>query len=207
MLADPEIDAIYNPLPNDLHVPMTLAAAAAGKHVLCEKPIGLDAADAEKLRAAPDNVIVAEAFMVRYHPQWLRVREIIRSGELGEVRAVHAAFSYFNADPGNIRNKPENGGGAIMDIGCYPITAGRFFFEGEPERVMALVDRDPTFGTDRQASVLADFGNGRQLNFVVSTQLVPYQTFIVFGTKARAEIVIPVNARRIRPRPSSSIPG
>ena len=194
MLADPEIDAIYNPLPNDLHVPMTLAAAAAGKHVLCEKPIGLDAADAEKLRAAPDNVIVAEAFMVRYHPQWLRVREIIRSGELGEVKAVHAAFSYFNADPGNIRNKPENGGGAIMDIGCYPITAGRFFFEGEPERVLALVDRDPTFGIDRQASVLADFGNGRQLNFIVSTQLVPHQKFTVFGTKARVEIVIPVNA-------------
>ena len=194
LLADPEIDAVYNPLPNDLHVPMTLAAAEAGKHVLCEKPIGMDAADAEKLRACQDSVIVTEAFMVRYHPQWLRVREIIRSGELGEVRAVQATFSYFNDDPGNIRNKPENGGGAIMDIGCYPITAGRFFFEGEPERVMALVDRDPEFGTDRQASVMADFGGGRHLDFVVSTQLVPYQKFHVLGTKARAEILIPVNA-------------
>lgn len=194
LLADPEIDAIYNPLPNDLHVPLTLQAAEAGKHVLCEKPIGMDAADAEKLRACPDSVIVTEAFMVRYHPQWLRVREIIRSGELGEVRAVQAAFSYFNADPANIRNKPENGGGAIMDIGCYPITAGRFFFEGEPERVLALIDRDPSFGTDRQASVIADFGDGRHLDFIVSTQLAPYQKFHIMGTKARAEIMIPVNA-------------
>ena len=194
LLADPEIDAIYNPLPNDLHVPWTLEAAKAGKHVLCEKPIGLDTADAERLRACPASVIVTEAFMVRYHPQWLRVREIIRSGELGEVRAIQAAFSYYNADPANIRNKPENGGGGVMDIGCYPITAGRFFFEGEPERVLALIDRDPSFGTDRQASVIADFGNGRHLDFVVSTQLAPYQKFQIMGTKARAEILIPVNA-------------
>jgi predicted dehydrogenase len=194
MLADPEIDAIYNPLPNDMHVDWTLAAAKAGKHVLCEKPIGLDAADAERLKACPDSVIVTEAFMVRYHPQWLRVRELVRSGELGEVRAVQAAFSYYNVDAGNIRNKPENGGGAIMDIGCYPITAGRFFFEGEPKRVLALIDRDAKFGTDRQASVIADFGNGRQLSFVVSTQLAPYQKVNVTGTKARAELVIPFNA-------------
>ncbi len=194
LLADPEIDAIYNPLPNDLHVEWTLKAAQAGKHVLCEKPIGLDAADAERLRAAPDNVLVTEAFMVRYHPQWLRVREMVRSGALGEVRTVQAAFSYFNINPENIRNKPENGGGGMMDIGCYPITAGRFFFEAEPKRVLALIDRDPTFGVDRLASVIADFGGGRQLSFVVSTQLVPYQKVHVFGTKARAEIVIPFNA-------------
>ena len=194
LLADPEIDAIYNPLPNDLHVEWTLKAAQAGKHVLCEKPMGLDAADAERLRAAPDSVIVAEAFMVRYHPQWLRARELARSGALGEVRAVQAAFSYFNVNPENIRNKPENGGGGIMDIGCYPITAGRFFFDAEPKRVLALIDRDPTFGVDRLASIVADFGGGRQLSFVVSTQLVPYQKVHVFGTKARAEIVIPFNA-------------
>lgn len=194
LLADPEIDAIYNPLPNDLHVDWTLKAAKAGKHVLCEKPIGLDAADAERLRDCPDGIIISEAFMVRYHPQWLRVREIIRSGELGEVRAIQAAFSYFNADPANIRNKPENGGGGVMDIGCYPITAGRFFFEGEPERVLALIERDPDFGTDRQASVIADFGNGQHLDFIVSTQLAPYQKFQIMGTKARAEILIPVNA-------------
>ena len=133
LLSDPRSTLSTTPLPNDMHVPWTLAAAKAGKHVLCEKPIGLDAADAEKLDACPDSVIVTEAFMVRYHPQWLRVRELIQSGELGEIRAVQAAFSYFNADPANIRNKPENGGGAVMDIGCYPITAGRFFLRGRAE--------------------------------------------------------------------------
>jgi len=132
--------------------------------------------------------------MVRYHPQWLRVREMVRSGELGEVRAIQAAFSYFNNDGKNIRNSPEAGGGAIMDIGCYPITAGRFLFEDEPLRVAALIDRDPQFKTDRMASVVADFGRGRQLSFIVSTQLCPYQTLNVFGTKARAEIMIPYNA-------------
>ncbi|WP_336080967.1 Gfo/Idh/MocA family protein [Thalassospira sp. CH_XMU1448-2] len=194
LIADPDIDAIYNPLPNHMHVDWTLAATRAGKHVLCEKPVGLNARDAERLRECPKNVLVAEAFMVRYHPQWLRVREMVRSGELGEVRAIQAAFSYFNNDGKNIRNSPEAGGGAIMDIGCYPITAGRFLFEDEPLRVAALIDRDPQFKTDRMASVVADFGRGRQLSFIVSTQLCPYQTLNVFGTKARAEIMIPYNA-------------
>ncbi|MDP2698531.1 Gfo/Idh/MocA family protein [Thalassospira sp.] len=194
LIADPEIDAIYNPLPNNMHVDWTLAAAQAGKHVLCEKPVGLSARDAERLRGCPKNVLVAEAFMVRYHPQWIRVREMVRSGELGEVRAIQAAFSYFNNDGQDIRNKPETGGGAVMDIGCYPITAGRFLFENEPLRVMALIDRDPTFKTDRMASVVADFGGGRQLSFMVSTQLCPYQTLSVIGTKARVEIMIPYNA-------------
>ncbi|MHC8493654.1 Gfo/Idh/MocA family protein [Thalassospira sp. SM2505] len=194
LIADPDIDAIYNPLPNHMHVDWTLAATRAGKHVLCEKPVGLNARDAERLRECPKNVLVAEAFMVRYHPQWLRVREMVRSGELGEVRAIQAAFSYFNNDGKNIRNSPEAGGGAIMDIGCYPITAGRFLFEDEPLRVVALIDRDPQFKTDRMASVVADFGRGRQLSFIVSTQLCPYQTLNVFGTKARAEIMIPYNA-------------
>lgn len=194
LLNDPDIDVIYNPLPNDMHVAWTLAAARAGKHVLCEKPIGMSGKEATKLRDCPDNVLVTEAFMVRYHPQWLRMRELVRSGELGEVRAIQAAFSYFNPDATNIRNRPENGGGSIMDIGCYPITAGRFLFECEPLRVLALLDRDPEFKTDRTASVVADFGNGRQLSFVVSTQLCPYQTLNVFGTKGRAEIAIPYNA-------------
>jgi len=194
LLNDPDIDVIYNPLPNDMHVEWTLAAAKAGKHVLCEKPIGMDAADAEKLRACPDDIIVTEAFMVRYHPQWLRVRELIRSGELGDIRAVTADFSYFNDDPDNIRNRVENGGGAMMDIGCYPITGGRFFFEAEPKRVLSLIERDPRFGTDRQASVIADFGEGRQLTFTVSTQRAPYQTLQIHGTKGRVEIEIPYNA-------------
>jgi predicted dehydrogenase len=199
LFADPEVDAIYNPLPNHLHVEMTLAAASAGKHVLCEKPIALNAREAERLRECPKDVTVAEAFMVRYHPQWHRVREIIRSGELGQVRAVRAVFSYFNTNPDDVRNKPDIGGGATMDIGCYPVTGGRFFFEGEPERVVALIDRCPQFGTDRQASVIADFGGGRQLAFTVSTQLVPHQSIEVIGTKARAEIVIPYNAPQGEP--------
>jgi predicted dehydrogenase len=194
MLADPNIDAVYNPLPNHLHVDLTLAAAQAGKHVLCEKPVALHAKDAERLRAVPEGILVAEAFMVRYHPQWLRAREIARSGELGEVRAILALFTYFDTDPGNVRNQEGIGGGGILDIGCYPVTGGRFFFEAEPKRVVALVDRDPAFRTDRQASVIADFGNGRHLTFLVSTQLVSSQSIEIIGTKGRVEIVIPYNA-------------
>jgi predicted dehydrogenase len=194
LFADPDIDAIYNPLPNHLHVPMTVAAARAGKHVLCEKPIALNAADAEDLRQCPPNRIVLEAFMVRFHPQWQRAREIIRSGELGEVRAINAVFTYFNADPANVRNQADIGGGGIMDIGCYPITAARYLFEGEPRRVVSLVERDPNFGTDRLASVIADFGQGRQLNFICSTQTAGHQRVQVLGSKAKLEIIIPFNA-------------
>jgi predicted dehydrogenase len=194
LFADPDIDAIYNPLPNHLHVPMTLAAARAGKHVLCEKPIALTAAEAEQLREIPKGIVFAEAFMVRYHPQWARMREIIRSGELGDIRSINAVFTYNNVDPDNVRNMADIGGGGIMDIGCYPITAARYFFEGEPSRVVSLVERDPAFGTDRLASVLADFGKGRQLSFTCSTQATPHQRVQIFGTRAKAEIVIPFNA-------------
>lgn len=194
LFADPEIDAIYNPLPNHLHVPLTVAAAKAGKHVLCEKPIALNARQAEELHECPPDRIVLEAFMVRFHPQWQRAREIIRSGELGEVRAINAIFSYHNDDPQNVRNMADIGGGGIMDIGCYPVTAGRFLFEGEPERVVSLVERDPRFKTDRLASVIADFGGGRQLSFVCSTQAAGHQRVQVLGTKAKLEIIIPFNA-------------
>lgn len=194
LFADPDIDAIYNPLPNHLHVPMTVAAAKAGKHVLCEKPIALNAADAEALRQCPPDRIVLEAFMVRFHPQWARAREIIRSGELGEVRAINAVFTYFNADPANVRNQADIGGGGIMDIGCYPITAARFLFEGEPKRVVSLVERDPNFRTDRLASVIADFGGGRQLSFICSTQTAGHQRVQVLGTKGKLEVIIPFNA-------------
>ncbi|WIJ25559.1 Gfo/Idh/MocA family protein [Devosia sp. RR2S18] len=194
LFADPEIDAIYNPLPNHLHVPLTVAAAKAGKHVLCEKPIALNARQAEELRECPPDRIVLEAFMVRFHPQWQRAREIIRSGELGKVRAINAIFSYHNDDPQNVRNMADIGGGGIMDIGCYPVTAGRFLFEGEPERVVSLVERDPRFKTDRLASVIADFGGGRQLSFVCSTQAAGHQRVQVLGTKAKLEIIIPFNA-------------
>ncbi|APF37554.1 NAD-binding protein [Chelatococcus daeguensis] len=194
LLADPEIEAVYNPLPNHLHVPLTLAAAAAGKHVLCEKPIALDAAQARQLEAVADKVLVAEAFMIRHHPQWLAVHDMVRAGEIGELRLVNVLFSYFNADPANIRNMPEIGGGALYDIGCYAVVSGRFLFEAEPQRVVSLLERDPTFCTDRLSSGLADFGGGRQLVFSVSTQLVPFQRVEVLGTKGRIEIRIPFNA-------------
>lgn len=194
LFADPDIDAIYNPLPNHLHVPMTVAAARAGKHVLCEKPIALNARDAEALRQCPPDRIVLEAFMVRFHPQWSRAREIIRSGELGDIRAINAVFTYFNADPANVRNQADIGGGGIMDIGCYPITAARFLFEAEPKRVVSLVERDPNFRTDRLASVIADFGNGKQLNFICSTQTAGHQRVQVLGSKGKLEVIIPFNA-------------
>jgi len=194
LLADPEIEAVYNPLPNHLHVPLTLQAARAGKHVLCEKPIALTAAEARELRAIQGKVLVMEAFMVRFHPQWLRARELVRAGDIGTLRAVQAFFSYFNDDPGNIRNRADIGGGALYDIGCYPIVAGRFLFEAEPVRAIALVERDPNFGTDRLMSALVDFGGGRQLDFTVSTQSVKYQRVQICGSKARIEIQIPFNA-------------
>jgi predicted dehydrogenase len=192
LLADSEVDAIYNPLPNHLHVPLTIAAARAGKHVLCEKPIGLNAADAAKLREIPPSVQVAEAFMIRFHPQWLRAREIVRSGALGEVRAIRGAFTYYNIDAANVRNA-EIGGGGILDIGCYPIVGARFLLDAEPARIIALIERDPVFRTDRFASVIADFGDGRQLSFVCSTQLAGHQSIEVLGTTGRLEIVIPFN--------------
>jgi predicted dehydrogenase len=194
LLADPDVDAIYNPLPNHLHVPVTLAAARAGKHVLCEKPISITAAEAEELRQAPKDVLITEAFMVRYHPQWARAREIIRSGELGTVKLVRGVFLYFNDDPANVRNLADIGGGGLLDIGCYCVIAGRYLFEAEPKRVVALVDRDPDFRTDRLASVIADFGDGRQLSFSCGTQNAGRQSFEVFGTDANLEIVVPVNA-------------
>jgi predicted dehydrogenase len=167
---------------------------AAGKHVLCEKPIALSAEEAAQLRAAADKVLIMEAFMVRFHPQWLRVREHIRDGRIGTLRVLQMLFSYFNVDAGNIRNMAAIGGGALYDIGCYPITSGRFFFESEPQRVIALVDRDPGFGTDRTTSALLDFGSGRHLDFTVSTQCAPYQRIQLCGSKGRIEIQIPVNA-------------
>jgi predicted dehydrogenase len=194
LLADPEVDAVYNPLPNHLHVPVTLAAARAGKHVLCEKPISITSKEAEELRSAPKDILITEAFMVRYHPQWHRAREIVRSGELGDVHLVRGAFFYYLDDPTNVRNLADIGGGGLLDVGCYCVIAGRYFFEAEPKRVVSLVDRDPKFRTDRLASVIADFGNGRQLSFVCGTQTAGRQTVEVMGTKANLEIVIPFNA-------------
>lgn len=196
LLADPAIEAIYNPLPNHLHVPLTLQAASAGKHVLCEKPVALTAAEAETLREAAGRVHIEEAFMVRHHPQWQRARELVRAGHIGTLQAVQVFFAYFNDDPANIRNQPGIGGGALYDIGCYAVLAGRYLFGAEPLRAVSLVDRDPQLGTDRLTSALLDFGAGRQLGFTVSTQSVPFQRVQVVGSRGRIELFIPFNAPR-----------
>lgn len=194
LVADDEIEAVYNPLPNHLHVPWTIKAAEAGKHVLCEKPIGLDAREAESLVAVRDRtgVKIQEAFMVRTHPQWLGVRDLIKSGRIGEVRTVTGFFSYFNRDASNVRNNPEIGGGGLMDIGCYPITMSRFIFEDEPRRVIGLIERDPEFVTDRLTSAMLEFAEG-QATFTCSMQLVPHQRVQIFGTRGRIEVEIPFN--------------
>ncbi len=194
LLADPEIDVVYNPLPNHLHVPWSIKAAEAGKHVLCEKPIALSTAETQQLIEARNRtgVKIGEAFMVRTQPQWLRARELVRASELGEPKLVISAFSYFNADPNNIRNKADIGGGAIMDVGCYPVTMSRWLFGREPSRVLAVIERDPHMHTDRLSSALLDFAPGQAI-FSCSTQLVPYQSFQILGTKGRIDVHWPFN--------------
>jgi predicted dehydrogenase len=200
LIQDPEIEAVYNPLPNHLHVPISIEAAAAGKHVLCEKPVALTAEEAGRLIEARDHagVLIQEAFMVRQHPQWLRARELVREGQIGELRVVQGSFSYMNVDPKNVRNQAGIGGGGLYDIGCYPIVTSRFLFAAEPTRVIAQIEYDPNFETDRLASVLMAFPAGQAL-FVCSTQLVPYQRMQIFGTKGRIEVEIPFNAPPDRP--------
>jgi predicted dehydrogenase len=200
LLADPNIDAIYNPLPNQLHVPWTIKAAEAGKHVLCEKPLSMTLAEAKSLLPVRErtDVLIGEAFMIRSHPQWLRLRALIDEGRIGTLRSIAASFSYFNTDPANIRNIPETGGGALYDIGCYCIQAARTGFQQEPTRVTGLIDRDPQLQTDRLTSALLDFPAGHAI-FTCSTQLVPYQRVQFYGTKGRIEIEIPFNAPTDRP--------
>ena len=199
LIDDPEIEAIYNPLPNHLHVPLTLAAARAGKHVLCEKPMSLDAAEIDQLAEVEDKVHIMEAFMVRHSLQWNAARALVRDGAIGRPHLIQSHFCYDNLDPDNIRNKVEWGGGGLMDIGCYPIVASRFFFEAEPKRAMALVDRDARFGTDIYTSGLLDFGGGRHLSFTCSTQAGRGQGVAVIGSKARIHIPVPFNAQPDQP--------
>jgi predicted dehydrogenase len=200
LLADPSIDAIYNPLPNQFHVPWTIKAAEAGKHVLCEKPLSLTIAEAETLLdvRARTGVKIGEAFMIRSYPQWLRLRELLDERRIGELRSVAGFFSYFNNDPANIRNQVEAGGGALMDIGCYLIHASRYAFAQQPSRVVGLIDRDPAMHVDRLTSAILDFPGGQSI-FTCSTQMVPYQRIHFFGTKGRIEIEIPFNAPPDRP--------
>ncbi|GEO12887.1 Gfo/Idh/MocA family protein [Microvirga aerophila] len=201
LLADPEIDAVYNPLPNHLHAPLTIKALEAGKHVLCEKPIALNAEEAYQIETAQAKAgkLVAEAFMVRFHPQWQRAREIARSGRLGDVRAVQTFFSYHLTDPGNIRNQAEIGGGGLYDVGCYAVATARYIFGADPERVIGVFDRDPVLRTDRLASGLAEFSGGQHLAFTCATQLVPTQWVQIVGTKGRLEVQVPFNPKRDQP--------
>jgi predicted dehydrogenase len=200
LIADPDVDAVYIPLPNHLHVPWATRAAEAGRHVLCEKPIALNAAEARTLVEVRDRtgVRIQEAFMVRTHPQWLQARQFVDDGSLGEVRAMSGFFSYDNDDPANVRNVPAFGGGGLLDIGCYLVNTARFIFDAEPSRVAGTLDLDPRFGVDRLTSMVLDF-DGRHAIGTCSTQLQACQRIQIVGTKGRVEIEIPFNAPPDRP--------
>lgn len=201
LLADPDIDAVYIPLPNHLHVAWSIKALEAGKHVLCEKPIGLSVAEAEKLRAAGTKhpqLKLMEAFMYRHHPQWVKAKELVDGGAIGTLKTIQSFFSYNNADPNDIRNQADIGGGGLMDIGCYPISASRFIFGDEPTRVAASIEFDPTFRTDTYGSAVLEFDAGTSA-FTYGTLLEPYQRVNIFGTQGRVEVMIPFNAPPDRP--------
>jgi predicted dehydrogenase len=196
LLSDRNVEAVYIPLPNHLHVPWSQRALKAGKHVLCEKPIGLSVAEAEMLAgaaAAHPKLKIMEAFMYRFHPQWQAARRLVREGRIGKLRAIHTFFSYFNDDPDDIRNQRDIGGGALMDIGCYSISLARFIFDAEPERVLGHIERDPNTKVDRLTSGVLEFFQGTS-TFTCATQLVPYQRVNIYGTTGRIEIEIPFNA-------------
>ncbi len=195
LLADDSIDAIYNPLPNHLHVPWTMKAMEAGKHVLCEKPIAMNSDEAESLlqksREFP-GLKVMEAFMYRFHPQWNKVQSLIKKREIGTVQSIHSVFTYFNDDPDNIRNSPTMGGGGLMDIGCYCISLSRFLFGSEPDSTFGKIDMDPDYGVDRKASGILTFGD-RTATFTCSTRTHNYQRAIIFGTDGLIEVERPFN--------------
>ena len=200
LLADPDVEAVYIPLPNHLHVPWSIRAAEAGKHVLCEKPISLTAEEALSLIEVRNRTgaKIEEAFMVRTHPQWVTALDLIRTGRIGAVRSVLGYFSYYNRDPDNIRNHLQYGGGALMDIGCYLIYTARLIFQEEPKRVFSMLRQDSEFQTDVVTSAILDFHSGQSV-FTCGTQVVPYQRVQVFGTEGRIEIEIPFNAPPDRP--------
>jgi predicted dehydrogenase len=181
-------------------VEWTAKAAEAGKHVLCEKPLSLTVAEAKSLLAVRSvtGVKIGEAFMIDSHPQWLRLRQLLDEGRIGDIRSVIGFFSYFNVDPANIRNQPECGGGALLDIGCYLIHASRYAFRCQPTRVVGLIENDPEMHTDRLTSAMLHFPGGHSV-FTCSTQLVPYQRIHFVGTRGRIEIEIPFNAPTASP--------
>jgi predicted dehydrogenase len=201
LLSDRNVDAVYIPLPNHLHIRWSMRALQANKHVLCEKPIGLTVAEAEQLTgaaAAHPKLKVMEAFMYRFHPQWQAAQKFVREGRIGQLRTIHTDFSYYNDDPQNIRNQADIGGGALMDIGCYPISLSRFIYGAEPQRVLGHIERDPAMKVDRLVSATLEFFQGTS-TFTCGTQLVPYQRVNIFGTSGRFEIEIPFNAPPDRP--------
>ena len=196
LIKDPDIDVIYNPLPNNMHLEWSIKILEAGKHVLCEKPIGLNAAEGEKLLSIAKNhpkLKIMEAFMYRFHPQWIKVKTLIDEGMIGDARTIQSFFSYHNIDPENIRNKIEVGGGALMDIGCYCISFPRFIFGREPIKAVGLIDRDPIMRTDRLTSAMLDFSEGLTSTLTCATQLMPYQRVNILGDKGRIEVEVPVN--------------
>jgi predicted dehydrogenase len=196
LLNDPQIDAVYIPLPNQLHVPWTMKALEANKHVLCEKPIALTAEEASQLQKAAAQkpyLKVMEAFMYRFHPQWQYAKKMVTDGNIGKLKTIQSFFSYYNDDPNNIRNQKDAGGGGMMDIGCYCVSLSRFIFGKEPQSAIGKVEFDDNFGVDQIASGILDFGIGTS-TFTCSTQLTPYQRVNILGTEAGIEIEIPFNA-------------
>ena len=194
LLADPLIEAVYIPLPNHLHLEWTIAAAQAGKHVLCEKPLAITSADAQRMidACAASGVKLMEAFMYRLHPLWQAAVEAVGDGRIGELRAVQAVFSYFNDDPANIRNIADIGGGALYDVGCYAVNLARMLFQAEPTAVHGAVRRDPRLGTDVLTSALLEFERGHA-TFICSTQLESSQRVEILGTAGRMVLDIPFN--------------
>jgi predicted dehydrogenase len=195
LLADPKIDFVYCPLPNHLHLEYIKKAADARKSIICEKPLGMNAREAVEAAeyAEKKGILVMEAFMYRFHPQWIRAAEIVRAGELGTVMTTAGIFSYDLKDGGNIRNIPETGGGGILDIGCYTVSSARLLMQAEPERVICTLKRDPVFQTDIFASAILDFGEGRNSTFTISTQLFPWQRVRAVGTGGTLAVEVPFN--------------
>jgi predicted dehydrogenase len=200
LLADPAIDAVYIPLPNHLHAEWAIAALRAGKHVLCEKPLALTAADAERMAAAAEasGKLLMEAFMYRHHPSWIAVHDLVASGRIGTLLAVDSWFSYYNDDPANIRNILAYGGGALYDVGCYNVNLSRWLFGGEPAAVSAAIRRDPVTGVDVVTAATMAFADGIA-SFTCSTRVETDQRVHVYGTEGRISIEIPFNIPPDRP--------
>ncbi len=189
LLADPGIDAVYVPLPNQLHFEWAMRALQAGKHVLCEKPLCISADQVVQLCAERDRTgrHIEEGFAFRNHPQWAKLDEIIAAGTIGEVRAVHATLAKQFLDPADVRNQPGAGGGALYDLGSYAISACNLVFKRAPSRVVAALEHDPAFGIDRLSSALLDYGD-RHAAFTVATQAGSdawgtHQQFSVLGSR------------------------